>query len=1018
MPIQKSNLNINFAQGLDTKSDPFQLAPGKFLRLSNSIFNTNGQLTKRDGYQSLLPPASGYVLPGASGSAGLTTFKGNLVSNGTNLNALLRGDSTWINQGPMRPMSLSAISLARPTKSQTSVDTAVNASVNLICTTWTDSSSNVFYQIQDSITGQIVVAPTQIISGASPRVFALGNYFVVTYMITITATVHLRYIAIPVNNPGVPSVGTDLSTLVNGSVSAYDAAVANNSLQIFFSGSDGGGALRRTSLSRTLVQSSTLAQAGYTPINISACVDTSPNSPVVYVSFISGTTLYVVSYSTSNTQILAPTTVATSISALNEITSVANNGSVTIVWQTTQNYGYVSKRSDYVTKISVSSTGTVGASSIFIRGVGLASKAFLLDDVAYVLVVYGSSNSGLLQPTYFLTDLFGNLGARLAYSNGGGYYTTQVLPSVYVSGSTAQVAYLIKDFIASVNPANLTPPSSISNIYSQTGINFVSFDFTPQFSTNREIGNNLNFSGGYVLAYDGTAPTEQNFFLYPEDIAAAWADTGGSIVAKPDTTTNTNAYYYQVTYEWTDAQGNIHRSAPSVPVPVTTTGSGTSGSITLNIPTLRLTSKSNVRILIYRWSVGQQNYYQVTSISSPTLNSTSVDSISYLDTQADASILGNSLIYTTGAVVENIAPPASDTLALFKSRLFLVDAEDRNLLWYSKQVISGTPVEMSDLFTLYVAPTEGAQGSTGDITVLAPMDDKLIIFKEDAIYYLTGNGPDNTGASNDFSQPIFITSTVGTINPNLVLIPQGIMFQSDKGIWLLGRDLSTNYIGSPVESFNSYTVTSAVSIPGTNTVLFTLDGNVTLMYDYFYGQWGTFSITNIISATLFQGVHTFLNSYGELFQQLTGSFKDGAEPVLMGFTTGWLNLAGIQGFQRAYYFYLLGVYYSPHKINLNIAYDYGSPSQSILINPINVPSTYGGDNFYGGSPANGGSVSLEQFRVFFSQQRCQSFQISFDEVYNPISGFNPGAGLTLSGLNLVVGLRKAYAPLPATQSVG
>lgn len=61
-------------------------------------------------------------------------------------------------------------------------------------------------------------------------------------------------------------------------------------------------------------------------------------------------------------------------------------------------------------------------------------------------------------------------------------------------------------------------------------------------------------------------------------------------------------------------------------------------------------------------------------------------------------------------------------------------------------------------------------------------DDKLIIFKPDAIYYVTGQGPDNTGGNNNFSDPIFITSTVGSSNDrSLTFIPAGIMFQSDKG---------------------------------------------------------------------------------------------------------------------------------------------------------------------------------------------------------------------------------------------
>ena len=38
MPIQRQTLNIPFAQGLDTKNDPWQIQPGNFLVLENALF--------------------------------------------------------------------------------------------------------------------------------------------------------------------------------------------------------------------------------------------------------------------------------------------------------------------------------------------------------------------------------------------------------------------------------------------------------------------------------------------------------------------------------------------------------------------------------------------------------------------------------------------------------------------------------------------------------------------------------------------------------------------------------------------------------------------------------------------------------------------------------------------------------------------------------------------------------------------------------------------------------------------
>ncbi len=246
------------------------------------------------------------------------------------------------------------------------------------------------------------------------------------------------------------------------------------------------------------------------------------------------------------------------------------------------------------------------------------------------------------------------------------------------------------------------------------------------------------------------------------------------------------------------------------------------------------------------------------------------------------------------------------------------------------------------------------------------------------------------------------------------------MFQSDKGIWLLARDLSTTYIGAPVERYNSNTVLSAVNVPGTNQVRFTLDNGVTLMYDYFFGQWGTFEGIPGISSTLFQSLHTYVNQYGLVFQETPGLYLDGTSPVCMSFLTGWMSLAGLQGYERAYYFYLLGEYLSPHKLSIGIAHDYNPAiSQSVTISPDNYNPAYGSyPGVYGSEDPYGGNPTDEQWRVFLEKQKCQSFQLSLTESFDASYGTVAGAGFILSGLNLVVGAKKGYAAIKPSRSAG
>jgi hypothetical protein len=580
------------------------------------------------------------------------------------------------------------------------------------------------------------------------------------------------------------------------------------------------------------------------------------------------------------------------------------------------------------------------------------------------------------------------------------------VPNVSVNSGVAAISYLFKDFLTSVNKTNGATVSAAA--YTENGVNLAQFTIEDAIAYPVKLAGNLHLTSGEVAAFDGNAIVEHSFHVFPEDITATASNGSGTLTAQQ--------YYYCFCYEWTDANGNLHRSAPSVPIGITLVAPD--DTVTLNVANLRLTEKSGVRIVGYRWSTAQQSFYQFTSISSPTLSTTTADSpTAIVDLLPDTSIIGNTLLYTTGGVLENIAAPAMNHATIFKSRMIGIDAEDSNILWYSKQVLPSTPVEFSDLQTIFVAPSIAAQGSTGRCKALAPLDDKLIIFKSNAIYYMTGNGPDATGANNDFSEPTFISSAVGCSLPNSIAqTPIGLMFQSDKGIWLLGRDLSTKYIGQEVENYNGATVTSAITVPGTTQVRFTLDTGTMLMYDYIVGQWGTFTGNAAVSSTLYDGAHTILLSNG-LVRQENDDYLDGSTPVVMSFQTAWVKFAGQQGFQRAMQMYLLSNYLSPHKLRIDIAYDYSnSTQQSVLISPDNYAGLYGDESLFGSQNPFGGPSSVEQWRIFFTKQKCQSVSITVSEQFDGTIGGAAGAGLTFSGISFLIGVKGGGPKLPSSRS--
>lgn len=1023
--LDKQNVNLPFARGLDTKTDAFQVQPGKLLSLQNAVFNKGGMLQKRNGYASLA------ALPSIDATY-LTTFDTNLTAIGKAVYAYSSGQETWASKGYIQPLELDVLPLIRNSLNQSQCDSAI-APNGLVCTVYTETNagSSVYkYAIADSVTGQNISSPALIpvTSGTvtgSPRVFVLNSLFVIVFTNVISATSHLQYVAISSINTSSITTNQDIAAVYTPSTAlTWDGVVVNNNLYLAYNTVSGGQAVKITYLT------SSQAAGGLVPVTpvtfsgqnankcMSMCADLfDPTNPVIYAAYSDNSAnKRILAIDVSLHTELSPQSITFSGQPVN-VTCAASNGFAYVFFEIAGSYGYDGGiPNNHIEMVSVRATviTDLGAAA----GIGLASKAFIVNNNIYFLAAYQSP----YQPTYFLIDATASMAsisathaavviAKLAYGNGGGYLTTG-LPNASISGNEAQIPYLFKDLTQAVNKdTNVPSGTQVAGIYSQTGINLSKFTIGTTGLDSAEIGSNLNISGGFLWAYDGYLPVEQNFFLWPDSVEVAGSGTAGSMSAQE--------YFYQVTYEWSDNQGNIFKSAPSIPVSVTLTSDT---SVTVHVPTLRLTYKipNPAKIVIYRWSVAQQVYYQVTSLTAPVLNDTTAEFITYTDSASDAAILGNNILYTTGGVVEDIGPPATNLITLFDARLWLVDSEDKNLLWFSKQVIENTPVEMSDLFTLYIAPTTAAQGSTGPITAISVMDDKLIIFKQNAIYYVNGTGPDNTGANNQYSQPVFITSTVGCSNQqSIVFMPQGLMFQSDKGMWLLGRDLNTQYIGAAVEEFNAGTVQSAVNVPATNQVRFTLSTGQTLMYDYYYGQWGTFVGVPAISSCIFNNLHTFLNSYAQVLQESPGSYVDGSRPVLMSFQTAWFNLAGLQGYERAYEFYLLGTYLSPHKLNIGVCYDYNnSPEQSNLIVPDNFSPPWGGDPNWGGSQAWGGQPSNEQWRIFLRKQKTQAFSIIVSEVFDSSFGVVPGAGLNLHGLDLTVGVKKGRPSLRAARQVG
>lgn len=548
----------------------------------------------------------------------------------------------------------------------------------------------------------------------------------------------------------------------------------------------------------------------------------------------------------------------------------------------------------------------------------------------------------------------------------------------------------------------------------QANVSQVTFDLTaPEYAVNHEeLANNLHLSGGFLQMYDGNSVVEHNFHLYPIfNVNAVQSLAVGGIGA--------GVYNYTVCYEWVDNQGNIHQSAPADPVEITLNGSA--NQVSLAIDCLNQTAKVGsrpVQIIVYRTRNAASGFgkvfYRLSSLIAPDLNDADAEQIGFADNFSDDEIATKPELYTqflsldSPYQVDNQPAPPTGLVQLHRNRLWVVDSTNPLNVWYSKDIGPATPVAFNDSFVKTVDPRGGP------ITALATIDDKLLVFKNNQIFFIVGQGPLNTGVNNDLSDSILITTDAGCVDPrSIVGSPVGIMFKSRKGIYMIDRSLAVQYIGAAVEAYNDEDITSAVLASKRNQVRFTLSSGVTLVYDYFVQQWGVFTNSHAVDSLVWNGDIMLLRANGKVLRETEGVYTDDGQPIRLRIATSWFSFANMQGFQRVRRAQLLGAWKSPHNLNISVCTDFDDTViQQIVVSPT-PPTFYGGGTPYGAG-SYGGTFNLYQWRVDLARQKCQAVKFIIEDVPS-VTG--DGEGVSLSSLAFEVGAKQGLNKVPASQIV-
>jgi hypothetical protein len=395
---------------------------------------------------------------------------------------------------------------------------------------------------------------------------------------------------------------------------------------------------------------------------------------------------------------------------------------------------YNSNAKNHSTKVAVATYAagvvTVAASAAFLKSVGLASKPFERAGRRYVLVAYESA----LQPTYFLARDDGVIYAKFLDGQGGGLTEDSAgtlksgLPQIFTDtdGNFACVVQVRNQLNISGGGIVLSAVKGIEKVALTLGVSM----------HGATVGKAYHLAGGMLLNYDGVAVAEHGFFTYPEDVAATPSNSGGAL-------NGANTYALAVIYEWIDSRGQIHRSSPSIQYNfgngTSYTITGSTGSVSVVVPTLRVTNKVGTAVNIVLYMSGP-NATAVLQRYQTIANNPSSDTITFTVTSgtvtpASLQLSAQEILYTTGGVLENIVPPTASTVHLHKGRLFLGGVAGTNECFFSKSTADGEGVSFQDAVPLPIESDGGA------VLAYASMDEKLILFKERHIYYESGEGP-------------------------------------------------------------------------------------------------------------------------------------------------------------------------------------------------------------------------------------------------------------------------------------
>lgn len=1027
-------VQLPFRAGIDEASDPKQTPVGKLRLLENGVWNKIGRVEKRFGVRALgfATTAGGFT----GGIKRLWSRGGELaMTDGARAYSFIEAKQQWRSADLMPGLEATWKTGIESLGSASQPD--VDASDDYIALVWrgyggSSTDGHIFLRLIDRATGSVVVSEFEVSAGAStqvhPRVLIMATQIVVVYRVTVNDNIVARCFDLATLTWSAAVV---LCNDAHSTTFCYD--VAKNGADFTLVYQTNANALTIYSFDETgavtvVPPANIAATSNIACVSLHATVG--ENLYVVYG--VTGT--FTVRYAVLDPASLAITNAATTIYTGTGVTRfvgvVRYDASNAIVCYTEQ----VSTTQEETSTHKVSSAGVIdGPSQRRTRWARLCSKPFVLNDRFYMTLTS-------VRPALAIADI-------RAFQNTS--YVVEIETSTNVINGIG-VPHLPHRMVACIRPRNgghepisvvagahptpplvpivdgqaLVPTLYVTNAPDESSRQRCGVSLATLAAPSRDpwraarVGDALAIACGAPSVWDGRCVNDIGF-LHPPRVVSATPGGGGNQAA--------GNYAWCFVYEYIDANGMLHRSLPSQPTLVTLTAGQSVAFVLENATTSSRTDTETgtsslqalpVRIVPYRTVANGSTFYRMTLEPNVNVvtNDPTVATTAWTDTRSDSALDGGSTalssrpyLYTTGGVLDEACPPSFTTIKLHRSRLFGVAGDLRNV-WFSK-----TFSEDPGVFPGFHEDLRFVLDD--EIIGIESLDDKLVIFTRDGIFIVTGDGPAANGDGTDHSQPVLVQSDLGCIDAkSIVATPDGVMFQTMRGLYLLTRALELVWLGRSVQDTLAAfpNVKSAELVGHRSQVRFTCvdnDGTSgrTLVYDYVNREWSVFRFHDdynpdaVFDTTVYHGGVWYAGG-GNVVADDETTHLDAGEWVTLAAELAWLSPGGALAWHRVQTVSLLGTSKTPHDIIMKVARDYEATYMQTA-------------TFLAGS-AVAAVGPLEKVRIRLKHQKLEAVLVRIEDRTPTDPGTYPvgtGQGAFLEGLGFIVAPKSGPARASASR---